>query len=50
MNCRNNKKLIGRVKAFDRHFNMVMENVNEIWMETPRESGKKKARTVNRER
>jgi small nuclear ribonucleoprotein D2 len=24
---RNNKKLMGKVKAFDRHMNMVMENV-----------------------
>jgi small nuclear ribonucleoprotein (snRNP)-like protein len=23
INCRNNKKLLGRVKAFDRHCNMV---------------------------
>lgn len=28
INCRNNKKLLGRVKAFDRHCNMVLENVN----------------------
>ena len=27
INCRNNKKLLGRVKAFDRHCNMVLENV-----------------------
>ncbi|KAK2085167.1 Small nuclear ribonucleoprotein Sm D2 [Saguinus oedipus] len=25
INCRNNKKLLGRVKAFDRHCNMVLE-------------------------
>ena len=30
----NNKKLLGRVKAFDRHFNMVLENVREMWTET----------------
>ena len=30
INCRNNKKLIARVKAFDRHFNMVLENVKGI--------------------
>ena len=24
INCRNNKKLLGRVKAFDRHCNMVL--------------------------
>lgn len=27
INIRNNKKLLGRVKAFDRHCNMVLENV-----------------------
>ncbi|MCO5585484.1 hypothetical protein L7F22_039417 [Adiantum nelumboides] len=30
---RNNKKLLGRVKAFDRHSNMVLENVKEMWTE-----------------
>ncbi len=33
---RNNKKLLGRVKAFDRHMNMVMENVQEVWTEMPK--------------
>lgn len=28
--CRNNRKLLGRVKAFDRHCNMVLENVKEV--------------------
>eukprot|EP00408_Alexandrium_pacificum_P011613 CAMPEP_0171221564 /NCGR_PEP_ID=MMETSP0790-20130122/34822_1 /TAXON_ID=2925 /ORGANISM="Alexandrium catenella, Strain OF101" /LENGTH=58 /DNA_ID=CAMNT_0011687501 /DNA_START=64 /DNA_END=237 /DNA_ORIENTATION=+ len=27
INCRNNRKILGRVKAFDRHSNMVLENV-----------------------
>eukprot|EP00005_Dracoamoeba_jomungandri_P000801 CAMPEP_0174249790 /NCGR_PEP_ID=MMETSP0439-20130205/129_1 /TAXON_ID=0 /ORGANISM="Stereomyxa ramosa, Strain Chinc5" /LENGTH=62 /DNA_ID=CAMNT_0015329695 /DNA_START=78 /DNA_END=263 /DNA_ORIENTATION=- len=31
INVRNNKKLLGRVKAFDRHCNMVLENVREMW-------------------
>jgi small nuclear ribonucleoprotein D2 len=30
INCRNNKKLFARVKAFDRHMNMVLENVKEV--------------------
>lgn len=30
---RNNKKLLARVKAFDRHSNMVLENVKEMWTE-----------------
>ena len=33
INCRNNRKLLGRVKAFDRHCNMVLENVKERWTE-----------------
>ena len=33
INCRNNRKLLGRVKAFDRHLNLVLENVKEIWSE-----------------
>ena len=33
INCRNNKKLLARVKAFDRHCNMVLENVKEMWTE-----------------
>ena len=33
INCRNNRKLLGRIKAFDRHCNMVLENVKEMWTE-----------------
>lgn len=40
INLRNNHKLLGRVRAFDRHFNMVLENVKEIWTEVPK-GGKK---------
>ena len=36
INCRNNKKLLGRVKAFDRHCNMVLEGVKEMWTELPK--------------
>ena len=50
INCRNNRKLMGRVKvlflvpvqlcnriqAFDRHCNMVLENVKEMWVERPK--------------
>ena len=45
INCRNNKKLLGRVKAFDRHCNMVLENVKEMWTETPKGSATKKTAT-----
>lgn len=31
--CRNNRKLLARVKAFDRHCNMILENVREMWTE-----------------
>jgi len=51
INCRNNKKLLGRVKAFDRHCNMVLENVKEMWTEVPKSGkGKKKAQPINRDR
>ena len=39
INCRNNRKLLGRVKAFDRHCNMVLENVKEFWTEVWRAIG-----------
>ena len=44
---RNNRKLFGRVKAFDRHCNMVMEDVKEFWTEIPKGKG---AAPVNRDR
>lgn len=51
INCRNDHKLLARVKAFDRHCNMVLENVKEMWTELPKTGkGKKKARPVNKER
>jgi len=51
INCRNNRRLLARVKAFDRHCNMVLENVKEMWTETPRTGkGKKKAKPVNKDR
>lgn len=50
ISIRNNRKLLARVKAFDRHCNMVLENVKEMWTETPRLSGGKKGRPVNKDR
>merc|ERR1712024_319016 len=51
INCRNNKKLLGRVKAFDRHCNMVLERVKEMWTEFPKTGkGAKKAKPVNKDR
>ena len=31
--CTNNKRLLGRLKAFNRHFNMVLVEVLEMWTE-----------------
>jgi small nuclear ribonucleoprotein D2 len=50
INCRNNRKLLARVKAFDRHSNMVLENVKEMWTETPRGKAGKKGKPVNKDR
>jgi len=50
INCRNNKKLLGRVKAFDRHCNMVLENVKEMWTEQPKGGVAKKSKPVNKDR
>ncbi|KAF2161332.1 hypothetical protein M409DRAFT_28369 [Zasmidium cellare ATCC 36951] len=50
ISCRNNRKLLCRVKAFDRHCNMVLENVKEMWTEIPRLSDGKKGRPVNKDR
>eukprot|EP01006_Ploeotia_vitrea_P003994 TRINITY_DN113643_c0_g1_i1.p1 TRINITY_DN113643_c0_g1~~TRINITY_DN113643_c0_g1_i1.p1 ORF type:complete len:121 (-),score=20.75 TRINITY_DN113643_c0_g1_i1:310-672(-) len=49
INCRNNKKLLARIKAFDRHQNMVLENVQEMWTEMPKVGkGQKKSKPVNK--
>ncbi len=51
INVRNNKKLLGRIKAFDRHMNMVLENVKEMWTEQPKKGkGQKKAKPINKDR
>uniref|UniRef100_A0A8C8WGC3 Small nuclear ribonucleoprotein Sm D2 n=1 Tax=Panthera leo TaxID=9689 RepID=A0A8C8WGC3_PANLE len=49
INCRNNKKLLGRAKAFDRHCNMVLENVKEMWTEVPKSGKGKKSEPVNKD-
>lgn len=51
INCRNNRKLLARVKAFDRHCNMILENVREMWTEIPKSGkGKKGSAPVNKDR
>ena len=34
-------KLIGRVKAFDRHMNLILEDICETWLEIPKKKSKK---------
>ena len=48
INCRNSKKLLAKVKAFDRHMNMVLEDVNELWTEVPKTKAGEKAVPQNR--
>lgn len=48
INLRNNHKLLARVKAFDRHCNMVLENVKEMWTERPKTG--KKGKPMNKDR
>lgn len=45
ISCRNNRRLLGRVRAFDRHCNMVLEDTTEMWVEYP-----KKGKPVNKDR
>lgn len=47
---RNNRKILARVKAFDRHCNMVLENVKEMWVEYPRNAKGEKGNGVNKDR
>jgi small nuclear ribonucleoprotein D2 len=47
--CRNNRKILAKIRAFDRHMNMVLEAVHEIWTELSKGKGKK-ATPKNRER
>ena len=50
INCRNNRKILARCKAFDRHLNMVLENAYEIWTEMPKGGKGKRAKPIDRER
>ncbi|CEP21864.1 Probable small nuclear ribonucleoprotein Sm D2 Short=Sm-D2; AltName: Full=snRNP core protein D2 [Cyberlindnera jadinii] len=50
ISCRNNHKLLATVRAFDRHSNMVLENVKELWTENTRNANGKKKVAVPRER
>ena len=51
LNRRNNNRLLGKIKAFDEDWNMVLENVKETWTEVPNAvKGKAAATPVNKER
>ena len=42
--------MLGRVKAFDRHMNMVLESVLEMWTEMPKSGKGKRSKPMNKER
>lgn len=46
---RNAHGVLARVKAFDRHFNMVLQDATEMWTEVPKGS-KKGLRPVEKQR
>eukprot|EP01056_Protomagalhaensia_sp_Gyna25_P000321 Protomagalhaensia_sp_Gyna_25__320@NODE_114_length_5145_cov_64_994320_g87_i1_p6_GENE_NODE_114_length_5145_cov_64_994320_g87_i1NODE_114_length_5145_cov_64_994320_g87_i1_p6_ORF_typecomplete_len111_score5_49LSM/PF01423_22/5_5e16Hfq/PF17209_3/0_026_NODE_114_length_5145_cov_64_994320_g87_i113421674 len=54
VNCRHNRKILGRIKAFDRHCNLLLTDAREMWTETTTVSGsdgaKKAKRTINKDR
>ncbi|KAK3936144.1 small nuclear ribonucleoprotein Sm D2 [Diplogelasinospora grovesii] len=50
ISLRNGRKMLARVKAFDRHLNLVLENVKEMWTETPRLANGKKGKPTNKDR
>lgn len=48
--CRNNRKLYGQLRAFDRHMNMVLENIIEMWTEVSKNKKGVKPSMRNMER
>jgi small nuclear ribonucleoprotein D2 len=51
VNVRNNHKLLGRVKAYDRHMNLLLEDVKEMWTETTKGGkGRTRGTTINKDR
>merc|ERR1711862_374310 len=52
INVRNNHKILGRVKAFDRHCNLLLEDEKEMWTETSKGGKGRNGRgqTINKDR
>ncbi|KAL7473842.1 hypothetical protein ACHAXS_014362 [Conticribra weissflogii] len=54
VNVRNNHKLLGRVKAYDRHMNLLLEDVKEMWTEYSKggtnRNHSKRGTSVNKDR
>lgn len=50
VNCRNNRKILGRVKAFDRHCNLLLTDAREIWTESVKTGKKGSAKYINKDR
>eukprot|EP00392_Amoebophrya_sp_AT5.2_P012517 g12622.t1 len=48
INLRSTRKIIARLKAYDRHMNMVLEQAREMWVEQPK--GSKKSKPINKDR
>lgn len=50
ISCRNNHKLVAKVRSFDRHANMILESVKEFWTEPVKNSKGKTIKKVLKER
>mmetsp|Transcript_4044 Transcript_4044/g.3812 ORF Transcript_4044/g.3812 Transcript_4044/m.3812 type:complete len:112 (-) Transcript_4044:160-495(-) len=51
VNVRNNHKILGRVKAYDRHMNLLLEDVKEMWTEYSKGGkGKQRGAAINKDR
>lgn len=50
ISCRNNHKLVAKLKAFDRHCNLILENVKELWSEPVRNNKGEVIKSNQRER
>ncbi|KAL7450659.1 hypothetical protein ACHAWC_003180 [Mediolabrus comicus] len=50
INVRNNHKLLGRVKAYDRHMNLLLEDVKEMWTEYSKGGSSKSRSNTSQQR